>query len=292
MHPEHSTLKAALWMAGSIAMFLTMSVAGRAAMAELDVFQVMLLRSTIGFVMLLPLVHFSGGFRAMATERPLLHFGRNVVHYAGQLAWLVALMLIPLAELISIEFTTPFWTAVLAVLFLGERMSARKVAAIALGILGVLVIVRPGAAEPQAGHLIMLAGAVAFGISVVMVKAMTRTESVVRIIFWMLVIQSVIGLVPAMAVWRTPSAQVLPWVVLVAFTGTFSHYCMARALAHADATVVMPMDFMRLPLSAVIGWALYAESLDAYTLAGAGLIMLGNVVNLRRRSKPLPPEQP
>lgn len=292
MQAEPSSLKAALWMAGSIAMFLTMSVAGRAAMTELDVLQVMLLRSTIGFLFLLPLVHLAGGLRAMTTARPLLHIGRNAVHYAGQLAWLVALMLIPLAELISIEFTTPFWTALLAVLFLGERMSGRKIVAIVLGVLGVLVILRPGVAELQIGHLVMLVGTVFFGISVVMVKAMTRTESVVRIIFWMLIIQTLIGILPAIAVWRMPSPDAWPWIVLVAFTGTFSHYCMARALTHAEATVVMPMDFMRLPLSALIGWALYAERLDVLTVAGAALIMTGNLVNLRRRSPPLPPEQP
>ncbi|MCV0397025.1 MAG: DMT family transporter [Rhizobiaceae bacterium] len=293
MDTQQSNLKAGLWMAGSIAMFLTMSVAGRAATAELDVFQVMLMRSVIGFFLLLPLVHFSGGLSAMKTHRPLMHIGRNVAHYGGQYAWLLALTLIPLAELISIEFTTPFWTALLAVAFLGERMNTKKTTAVVLGIVGVVVIVRPGVSEPQTGHLVMLAGAVAFAVSLVMVKAMTRTESVVRIIFWMLIIQSAIGLAPGLLVWRPPSLEVLPWVVLVAFTGTFSHYCLARALVHAEATVVMPMDFMRLPLSAVLGWAMFSERLDMLTAAGAALILAGNLVNIqRRRPEAVPPETP
>lgn len=272
-------------MGGSIASFLTMTVAGRAIMPELDVFQVMEMRSVIGWFILLPLVLASGGFAAMRTKRPLQHIGRNVVHYAGQFAWLQALTMIPLAQLISIEFTTPIWGALLAVLFLGERMSARKIAAIMLGLVGVFVIVRPGATAVDPGHLIMLAGAVAFGISVVMVKSLTRTDSVVAIIFWMLIIQSVIGLVPAIAVWRTPTPEMWPWILLISFTGMSSHFCMARALSYAEATVVMPMDFLRLPLSALVGFLLYSERIDLFTAVGAALILTGNLFNRQRRAR-------
>ena len=262
-----------------------MTVAGRAIMPALDVFQVMEMRSVIGWLILLPLVFASGGFAAMRTKRPLQHIGRNVVHYGGQFAWLQALTMIPLAQLISIEFTTPIWGALLAVLFLGERMSARKIAAILLGLVGVLVIVRPGATAVDPGHLIMLAGAVCFGISVVMVKSLTRTDSVVAIIFWMLIIQSVIGLVPAIAVWQTPEPWMWPWILLVSFTGMSSHFCMARALTYAEATVVMPMDFLRLPLSALIGFLLYSERIDAFTAIGAALILAGNLFNMQRRAR-------
>ncbi|MCX7305362.1 MAG: DMT family transporter [Hyphomicrobiales bacterium] len=285
MADTQSTLKAALWMGGSIASFLTMTVAGRAVIPALDVFQVMEMRSVIGWFILLPLVLASGGFRAMRTKRPLQHIGRNVVHYAGQFAWLQALTLIPLAQLISIEFTTPIWGALLAVLFLGERMNSRKIAAIAFGLVGVLVIVRPGATQVEPGHLIMLAGAVFFGISVVMVKSLTRTDKVVAIIFWMLIIQSVIGIVPAAMVWRTPTADMWPWIVLISFSGMSSHFCMARALTYADATVVMPMDFLRLPLSALIGFLLYSEVIDFYTAVGAALILAGNLFNMPRRAR-------
>ncbi|BCH25143.1 DMT family transporter [Mesorhizobium sp. L-8-3] len=283
MEQALSNSRAALWMAGSISSFLAMSVAGRATTASLNVFQVMEMRSVIGFVMLLPLVFAVGGFPAMRTKRPLQHLGRNVVHYAGQAAWLYALTLIPLAELISIEFTTPIWGALLAVVFLREKVNVRKILAIVLGLIGVLVIVRPGVAEIKEGHLVMLAGAVAFGISIVMVKSLTRTDNVVRIIFWMLVIQSAIGLAPAIQTWQTPSTELWPWILLISFTGMSSHFCLARALAHADTTVVMPMDFLRLPLSALIGWLLYQEQIDVFTGAGALLILGGNLVNLQRR---------
>ncbi|MER8505599.1 MULTISPECIES: DMT family transporter [unclassified Mesorhizobium] len=284
MAPAPSIPKAAFWMALSIASFLAMSVAGRATTAELNVFQVLELRSVIGFFILLPLVMMSGGFAAMRTGRPLAHIARNVVHYTGQAAWLYALTLIPLAVLISIEFTTPIWTALLAVAFLGERLSRPRLAAIVLGLIGVMIIVRPGVGAVNPGHVIVLGAAVCFGVSVVLVKSLTRTDSVVRIIFWMLIIQSVLGLVPALYEWRNPPLELWPWILLIAFTGMSSHFCMARALVYADATVISPMDFLRVPLSAVIGWLLYHEQIDAFTAGGGALILLGNLLNLQKKA--------
>ncbi|QPC87611.1 EamA family transporter [Mesorhizobium sp. NBSH29] len=275
--------KAALWMAGWLFLMLVTALAGRETTRDLNVFQVMEMRSVIGFFMLLPLVHLAGGWAAMRTARPAAHIGRNAAHYFGQLSWLYALTLIPLAEVVSIEFTTPFWTAILAVLYLGERLSRAKIAALVLGIIGVAVIVRPGTSAAEPGHLVMLAGAVGFAVSIVLVKALTRTESVVRIIFWMVIIQSVIGLIPALWVWRTPPASVWPWIMLIAFSGTFSHFCMARALAYADAMVVVPMDFLRVPLTALLGYLVYCEQIDMFTAIGAALILLGNLFNISRR---------
>jgi len=289
MAPTPSIPKAAFWMALSITSFLAMSVAGRATTAELNVFQVLELRSVIGFFILLPLVLTSGGFAAMRTQRPLAHIVRNVVHYSGQAAWLYALTLIPLAVLISIEFTTPIWTAILAVTFLGERLSRPKLAAVVLGLIGVVVIVRPGVDAVDPGHLVVLGAAVCFGVSLVLVKSLTRTDSVVRIIFWMLIIQSALGLIPALYVWRTPSLELWPWILLIAFTGMSSHFCMARALTYADATVISPMDFLRVPLSALVGWLLYHEQIDAFTAGGALLILMGNLLNLPR--KPVQPAE-
>ncbi|RCS24948.1 DMT family transporter [Phyllobacterium salinisoli] len=281
MKPQPSIFKAALWMAGWLSLMLVTAVAGRETTRELDVFQVMLMRSVIGFVMLYPLVHASGGLAAMKTARPIAHIGRNVVHYTGQYLWLCALTLIPLAQLIAIEFTMPIWTAILAVLFLGERMNIWKNASIVLGLIGVAIIVRPGAGEINPGQLYALASSVGFAISVVMVKSLTRTESVVKIIFWMLVVQSLIGLIPAIPVWQWPSAQVWPWIFVIAFAGTFSHYCMARAMLYADATVVVPMDFLRVPLTALAGWLIYSERVDTITVLGAALILAGNMLNLK-----------
>jgi drug/metabolite transporter (DMT)-like permease len=281
-HPSHSTAKAARWMAGWLLLMVVIAVAGREATRELPVFQVMELRSLIGLFMLYPLIRASGGLAAMKTARAQHHLARNVVHYAAQFGWFVALTLIPLAQVVAIEFTMPIWTAVLAVAFLGERMNVWKTLAVALGLVGVGLIVRPGAAAVSAGQAIALAAAFGFAVSLVMTKSLTRTEGAVAVIFWMLVVQSVLGLVPALAVWRWPSAAAWGWVVIVAFCGTFSHYCMTRAMQHADATVVVPMDFLRVPLTAAAGWLVYTERVDLFTVLGASLILAGNLLNLRR----------
>jgi drug/metabolite transporter (DMT)-like permease len=284
MEIEQSNLKAALWMMGSLTAIMLMAISGREASRELNVFQIMEMRSVIGLAMLYPLIRSSGGFRAMKTNRIWQHLGRNVAHYAGQFAWLQALSLIPLAQVIAIEFTTPAWTALMAVLFLGERLNIWRILTIALGIIGVVIIVRPGVGTVEIGQLIVLGAAFTFGISFTMIKSLTRTDSVVKIIFWMLTIQSAIGLLPALHAWQWPSLHVLPWVVIIAFTGTFSHFCMAKALLYADATVVIPMDFLRVPLMAVLGWLIYAERIDIFTAAGAALILSGNLLNLKNRA--------
>lgn len=268
-------------MAGWLALMLILTVAGRETTREMNVFQIMEVRSLLGLCMLYPLIRMSGGFATMKTARPLQHISRNLIHYGAQLGWFFALTLIPLAQVVSIEFTMPIWTAILAAAFLGERMTVWKIAAIVLGVVGVIVIVRPSTGEVNQGQLIALAAAVGFGISIAMVKSLTRTENTLAIIFWMLVVQSVAGFFPSIHVWVWPSAWAWGWTVVIAICGTFSHYCMARAMLYADATVVIPMDFLRVPLSAAAGWLIYSERLDMFTVLGATLILTGNLLNLK-----------
>ncbi len=276
-----SVTKAAAWMAGWLTLMLVIAVAGREATRELAVFQVMVLRSLIGLLLIYPLVRAGGGFGALRTRRLRDHAVRNGVHYAAQYAWFAALTMIPLAQVVAIEFTMPIWTVLLAALFLGERITLARLAAVGLGLLGVALIVRPGAAL-NTGQLVALAAALGFSVSVTLVKSLTRSDSAVAITFWMLVLQSLLGLLPALAVWRWPAPATWGWVLVVAFCGTYSHYCMARAMQHADATVVVPMDFLRVPLTAFAGWLIYAERLDLLTVLGAVLILGGNLVNTRR----------
>ena len=268
-------------MAGWLALMLIVAIAGRETTRELNVFQIMEVRSILGFFMLYPLIRVNGGLAAMKTSRPLQHVGRNLIHYAAQLGWFFALTLIPLAQVVSIEFTMPIWTAILAASFLGERMTVWKISAITLGVVGVTVIVRPVAGEIDPGQLIALGAALGFGISIAMMKSLTRTETTLTIIFWMLVIQAAAGFFPSLYVWMWPSAYAWGWLVVIAFCGTFSHYCMARAMLYADATMVVPMDFLRVPLTATAGWLIYSERLDIFTVLGAVLILTGNLLNLK-----------
>ena len=278
---------AALWMAGWLALMLMIAVAGREALRELNVFQLILIRSSVGLLLLYPLIHRAGGFAVVKTQRLPQHIARNTIHFGAQLGWFFALTLIPIGQVVAIEFTMPIWTAIVAAMFLGERMTIWKSSAIVLGLVGVVMIVRPATGEINPGQLIALAAAVGFGISVVMVKSLTRTEQTVTIVFYMAAVQIAGSLLPGLYAWTWPSLTVWGWAIVVAFCGTFSHYCMTRALLYADATVVVPMDFLRVPLTALVGWLLYSERLDALTVLGAALILTGNLVNLRA-SAPVP----
>src|ERR1700744_5995521 len=169
--------KAALWMAGWLALMLVVVVAGREAMREVNVFQLMEMRTLIGFCFLVPLIQRSGGFAMLKTARLPMHVGRNLIHYGAQLGWFFALTLIPIGQVVAIEFTMPIWTAILAASFLGERMTLWKIVAIVLGIIGVVVIVRPATGQINPGQMIALVAAVGFGISIALVKSLTRTEN-------------------------------------------------------------------------------------------------------------------
>jgi drug/metabolite transporter (DMT)-like permease len=276
-----SRLMAALWMAGWLSLMLIMAIAGREATRELNVFEIMEVRSLLGFLFIYPLIRRGGGFAALQTTRLPQHVVRNLIHYGAQLGWFFALTLIPIGQVVAIEFTMPIWTALLAASFLGERVTVWKLAAIVLGIVGVVVIVRPAAGAVNPGQLIALGAAVGFGISMVLLKSLTRTDSALKVMFWMLVVQSCAGLLPTLYLWVWPSAYTWGWMLVIAICGTYSHYCLANAMRYADATVVVPMDFLRVPLTATAGWLIYSERLDALTLLGAALILSGNLFNLK-----------
>ena len=268
-------------MAGWLCCMMVMVVAGREATRELHVFQVTMVRSVLGLFMVYPLLRAAGGLDTIKTSRPWLQILRNVVHYCAQFSWFMALTMIPLTQVIAIEFTMPIWTAILAVSFLSERMGLWKNIAVVTGLIGVAIIVRPLSGSANVGQLAALAAAVGYAASVIMVKALTRTASTIAIIFWMMVIQSALGFVPGLLVWRWPSPYVWAWLLVIGFVGTYSHYCMTRALRYADATTVVPMDFLRVPLAALVGWLVYDERVDIVTVLGATLILTANLLNLK-----------
>ena len=269
-------------MTGWLAAMVTLAVAARHAGKVLHVFQIMEVRSLLGIVLFVPMIAAAGGLRAMRTQHLRGHLARNAVHYVAQFLWFLAITMIPIAEVVAIEFTGPVWVALLAVVALGEKMTAARVAAVALGVVGVAIIVRPGLDHVDVGQVVALLAAMGFAGSIILVKSLTRTESVVSIIFWMLVIQSVIGAVPAAIVWQNPPLAIWPWLVVIAICGTYSHFCMTHALRHADATTVVPLDFLRVPLTALAAWLVFSERFDVFTVVGAAVILAGNLLNLKR----------
>jgi drug/metabolite transporter (DMT)-like permease len=277
--PQQSTTQAAIWMAGWLLCTLALTVAGRELGQDVPVFVIMILRSLIAMAVLGPLVLYEGNLRARLTQLPL-HIVRNIAHYAAQYSWFTALLLIPLAQVVSIEFTMPIWGALIAVAFLGETLTRYRIAAIGLGFLGILLIVKPGTATVDAGHLVALVAALGFAVSVALTKVLTRKDSALTVIFLMFAIQTVIGAVPAWLTWKWPAPENWIWVAVVGFTGTFSHYCLSKAISLADVTIVTPMDFLRVPLTVLAGYWLYSEGFDLISIIGAALILGANMLNL------------
>lgn len=274
---------AALWMTGAVVSFTLMAVAGREAGLTLDTFEIMLYRSLIGFALVAGFGLATGRLARVRTRQPGLHLARNICHFTGQNLWFAALPLIPLAQVFALEFTTPVWVALLAPLVLGEALTPRKLLVVAIGFAGILLITRPGFAEISTGQIAAAASAVFFAGSILSTKRLGRQDGTWTILFWMTVMQSVMGLACAgydgdIAL---PSAAALPFVVLIGLCGLSAHLCITSALRVAPATIVSPMDFVRLPVIAAVGILLYNEPLEWAVGAGAGLVLFGNLLNLR-----------
>lgn len=293
-----SPLKAAAWMMGALVSFSTMAVATREVSAELDTFQLMFFRSLLGLLIVVSVAMILPGGRAqLRTQRLPLHVLRNGVHFVGQFGWFHAIALIPLVQVISLEFTTPLWVALLAPLFLKERMTWNRLAAAVLGFAGVMLVLRPGMVPLSEGTVSAIIAALGFAGSMILTKRLSMTEKPLAILFYMGVVQLPIALIAA----TTTTQLVLPtgtgwiFVVIVATCGMTAHFSIAQALSHADAVVVAPLDFLRLPLMALVGYLFYAEALELWVVAGAALIVLasyGNVVVEGRRGPPRPVVRP
>jgi len=283
--PQQSTGMAAIWMAGWLLNTLALTVAGRELGHDVPVFVIMIMRSLIAMIILTPLILHKGDVRQRFANLRL-NIVRNIIHYGAQYAWFSALLLIPLAQVVSIEFTMPIWGAIIAALFLGENLTRFKLAAIAFGFLGILMIVRPGASFIDAGHMVALAAAIGFAVSVTLTKVITRKDSALTVIFLMFAIQTVIGAVPAYLTWKWPEPENWIWVAVVGLAGTFSHYCLSKAISLADITIVMPMDFLRVPLTVLVGYWVYSEGFDFYSIIGTLLILGANMLNLLKAKQP------
>lgn len=286
---------AALWMAGAIASFTTLAVAGRAVSPDLDTFEIMLYRSIIGLVIVMVFAQIAGTWPTVRAQRMGLHFARNLSHFAGQNLWFYAITVLPLAQVFAMEFTTPIWGLLLAPLILGERIGARAAMTAGIGFVGILIVTRPGSVPVTPGLMAAAACAVGFAISIMLTKRLTRTESLTAIMFWLNLMQLGFALVAAGidGAIALPPLATLHWMVLIGLTGLSAHACLTRALQLAPASIVMPMDFIRLPVITLVGVVLYGEGVDLWVLLGGALIFLGNWINLRgSRQSNLAPAQP
>ncbi len=271
-------------MVGAIASFSLLAVGARAVSPALDTFEIMLFRSGIGLALMVLVLGVLGRLAEARPRRLDVHLGRNLIHFAGQNLWFYALTVLPLAQVFALEFTSPLWVILLAPLFLGERLSARALLAGAIGFTGVLIVARPDFGALHPGLIAAALCAVCFAITSLVTKRLTRSQPVVAILFWLNAFQLFFSAV--VVGWDgqapVPTSDQLPWLALIGGTGLAAHWCLTSALDAAPASVVMPLDFARLPVIAIVGWAAFGEPLDPLVFGGAALILAGNLLTLRR----------
>lgn len=287
-HTDGKTvLQAALWMSGAIVSFSSMAVAGREVSLSLDTFEIMMYRSIVGLMIVLSVGAWSRSLGQITRRSMGLHLIRNVGHFTGQNLWFYAVAVIPLAQVFALEFTSPLWVLVLSPLVLGERLTPVRGAAAGMGFVGILIVARPSPETLSPGIVMAASAAIGFAISIIFTKRLTRSESLICILFWMTLLQTMMGLVCAgidgdVAL---PDLSTLPWLIIIGCAGLLAHFCLTTALSLAPATVVVPLDFVRLPLIAVVGMLFYDEPLNMFVFLGAAFIFAGNYLNIWTETK-------
>ena len=275
-------MRAFAWMLGTLASFSLMAVGARELGGEVSVFQILLFRSVIGLLCLLLFILFSGNRVSLQSERLGLHTFRNVFHFAGQYGWFLGIGLLSLAEVIALEFTVPIWTLIIAAIFLGEAITKPKLISVFLGVVGVLMIVQPGYAIIDSASFIVLAAAICYAISHTATKSLSTSESAISILLYMCLLQLPIGLLLSLAKWSWPVDEQWLWLVVIGLSALSAHYCMAKAMLYAEVTVVVTLDFLRLPLMVLVGIFFYAEQFELSLILGGVLMLMGSLMNFKQ----------
>jgi drug/metabolite transporter (DMT)-like permease len=279
-----AALRGALWMVGALLSFSLMAVAVRELLRTMGSFEILFLRSLVSFVLVLVVLP-RFGLGAVRTRRFGLHVVRNVLHFGGQYAWVYAIAMLPLATVFAIEFAMPVWTALLAMPILGERLNRGRTVMLVLGLAGILIILRPGFGVVHPAALVMLAGSFAYASTMIATKRLSESDSALAVVFYMSVVQLPLAFVPALPGWVAPTLVDLPWIFAIGAAGLSAHFCLTRAFRIADATLVVPIDFLRLPLIAVVGMLFYGEPLELSIMLGAAVIFAGTYYSIRRESR-------
>lgn len=276
-------LLALFWMLGAAASFSAMAIGGRELSVDMNTFELMFYRSVIGIVIVSALlVRSKDGFSQIRTTRFDNHIKRNIVHFAGQNLWFYGVAVIPLSQLVALEFTNPIWVALLAPFMLGEVMTRWRIFAALVGFTGVLIVARPGVVPVEWGHAAGLGAAIGFALNTIYTKKIMRIDSVLCVLFWMTLLQTGFGLILSIpGGMPLPNSDSAPWLLLVGICGLSAHYCLTSALGNAPASIVAPMEFIRLPIIAMIGMLIYAEPIVVAVFIGAAVIIAGNLINIR-----------
>ncbi len=257
-------------LASTIA-FATLHACIRYLSSEIHAFEIAFFRSFFGFLFLSPLF-LRHGLDPLRTGRLGFHLMRGAVQASQTMLSFLALMLVPLAQVAALQFTSPLFAALLAVLFLGERMGPRRTAVMLFGFAGTMVIIRPDTGSVDAGALVALGGAVAWALTIILVKMLSRTESSVTITMYGALCTTPCALAGAIPFWVTPSWEQLAWLVVIGGLGTAAHLTFAQACRETEATAVLPLDFTKLIWAALLGYFAFGEVPAPWTWIGGAMI--------------------
>ncbi|MBD8635376.1 DMT family transporter [Stenotrophomonas sp. WHRI 8082] len=268
-------------MLGSTLSFGFMALAIRYATAYVPTQEVAFFRNAFGLVALLPML-MRPGRTPLKTQQLPRYFMRSVIGLASMLCAFWALGHLPMAQAISLSYSTPLFVTIAAVLWLGETVRMRRWAAVVIGFIGVLVIVRPGTGSFSAGSLVAVAAAVLSSIVAIQIKQLTRVDSADTVVFYTYVFWVPLSLIPALFVWVWPTGIAWLWLALTGVLGTLGQLLWTRALRLGEVSALTPISFMQLPLVSVMAWLLFGEALDRWTVIGA-LIILGSNAYIAHR---------
>jgi drug/metabolite transporter (DMT)-like permease len=284
--------RGAFWMTMAAIGFAVMTTIVRYLTESLPPIELAFFRTLISLVFMIPWM-IRAGWAGLRTSSVKKYGLRALLGSFAMTCWFTALAFMPVAEATSLSFTAPIFASIFAMIFLGERAGVRRWTAIVLGFVGALVILRPGFEEISPAAYLLLFGSAAVAGSVIMVKVLSRTESSSAIVAYMGIYMVPILLIPTLFVWQTPTLSLWPWLIAMGGVGTVAQWAMTQAYAAADATAVLPFDYLRLPFVAIAGLFVFGEEPDIWIWIGA-LVIAGSSIYIAHRESlltaPLKPE--
>ncbi len=273
-------MRAASWFVCAGTLFIVMMAISRLITDELDVLLVVFWRAVFGLLFMAPWLA-RHGRSALATRRLGYHGLRTALNYGGLLCTFYAVTLLPIADITAITFIRPVAATLLAIAILGEPSRARRWIAIAVGLAGAAIIVRPGFEQLNPGVLLVFGLVLVGAVHAILARYIVRYDSPDTMAMYMVLFLLVFSSGPAIAVWEWPHLDHLPYLVAIGACGTYSQRCLARAFHAADASVVVSFDYLRLPIAAAVGFLFFAEIPDVWVWVGAGVICCSSILLAR-----------
>ena len=238
-------------------------------------------RCLMGLIIITPFI-IKNNFLALQTDNMCLQILRALINIISMICWFTAISMMHLEKATALGFTTPLFTTVLAVIVLGEIIRFHRTAALLLGFIGILIIIRPGYMPFEFGTILMLIASFSFSFVLIFVKKLSATDSSLTIIFYHLLYMTPAFFILSFFYWENINLNQLIIFILMGASGLLSHWCLAQAFKMSDTTFVMPLQFTKLIWASLIGLFIFAEQPDIWTWVG-GVIIFISVVYITYR---------